>query len=238
VLTLKFAGMTTMLACSKLSKLGGLIADFVHRESPLERAIFTTSLSQEDQILTWAIVKAELPVDIVTLDTGKLFPETMALHALTEQILGVEIEKVHPQDDDVSGFEKEHGMEAIYLDVNARKRCCTVRKVLPLQKVCEGRSLWITGLRRGQSDNRSGLEMLEPAPDWGLKKLHPLLDWTDEEIRAALPVIDIPVNPLHAQGYPSVGCEPCTRAVAPGEHPRSGRWWWEQSSKECGLHKG
>ena len=230
--------MTTMPASSKLSKLGGLIAEFVRRESATEKAIFTTSLSQEDQILTWAIVQAKLPVDIVTLDTGKLFPETVALHALTEKILGIEIEKVLPLEQDVSAFDDECGMDSIYQEVKARKRCCTIRKVLPLQKVCAGRSLWITGLRSGQSENRAGLEMLELAPDWGLKKLHPLLDWTDEEVNAALPLIDVPVNPLHAKGYPSVGCAPCTRAVKEGEHPRSGRWWWEQSSKECGLHRG
>lgn len=235
---LNFAGMTTMPAFSKLSKLGGLIEEFVRREAGAEKAIFTTSLSLEDQILTWAIVEAKLPVDIVTLDTGKLFPETLALHALTEKILGIEIEKVLPEESDVAAFDSECGMDSIYLEVQARKRCCTIRKVLPLQKICAGRSLWITGLRSGQSENRSGLQMLESAPDWGLKKLHPLLDWTDEEVRAALPLIDIPVNPLHAKGYPSVGCAPCTRPVKEGEHPRSGRWWWEQSSKECGLHKG
>ena len=230
--------MTIMPPIRGLSGVKQVLTEHLAEAAGDGEVIFTTSLSREDQVLTWAIVESGLPIDIVTLDTGKLFPETLELLDLTERMLDIRIGRVHPDPDLVAAFETTPGMQAIYEGVDARKQCCHIRKVAPLKQACAGKKWWVTGLRQGQSQHRASLSMVEPMPEWDLKKLHPLLEWSDEDLDNALPELGIPVNPLHAQGYPSIGCSPCTRAVSPGEHPRSGRWWWEQSSKECGLHRG
>ena len=203
-----------------------------------DKAILTTSFSKEDQVLTWAVLAAGLDVDIVSLDTGCLFPATRQTWKATEDHFGIEIRALLPNPKEVAKFQAEKGLSSIYQDLSSRKGCCGMRKIRPLQLACEGKSWWLTGLRRDQSPNRSSIEMVEDAPDWGLQKFHPLIDWSDEALDSALVHTGVPVNPLYSLGYASIGCAPCTRPVLPGEDPRAGRWWWEQSSKECGLHKG
>jgi phosphoadenosine phosphosulfate reductase len=228
--------MTFLPVVSKLTLLQRQMVSHLGAASSAGTVVFTSSLSKEDQIISWSIVDAGLPIEIVTLDTGYLFPQTEALVALTEKMLDVRIRRLTPDSDAVDAFEGAPGMKAIYQSVEARKQCCSLRKLAPLKKEMEGRQWWVTGLRRAQSPNRAGLEMVERDDAWGVCKYHPMLDWTDADVDAVLPLIEIPVNPLHAEGYPSIGCAPCTRAVAPGDHPRTGRWWWESSTKECGLH--
>ena len=204
----------------------------------VQNAVFTTSFSKEDQLILWAIVDAGLDVELVSLDTGCLFPGTLETWRKTEAQLGVEIQRLTPDAKAVQEWEAEGGMSAIYQDRASRKACCGLRKLAPLKAALAGKSWWITGLRHAQSENRSGMEMIEAAPEWGLTKFHPLLDWSDALVEAAITETGVPVNPLYALGYPSVGCAPCTRPVLPHEPARAGRWWWEESSRECGLHKG
>lgn len=219
-----------------LSYLQARLRDTLGNHS--DGAVFTTSFSKEDQLILWAIAEAGLDIGLVSLDTGCLFPGTLETWRKTEAHLGVTIERLQPEADGVRDFEAGGGMTAIYEDRGARKACCGMRKLVPLRKALAGKSWWITGLRNAQSENRSGMEMVEEAPDWGLVKFHPLLDWSDALVEAAIAETGMPVNPLHALGYPSIGCAPCTRPVLPHEPARAGRWWWEQSSRECGLHKG
>ncbi|WP_180901104.1 phosphoadenylyl-sulfate reductase [Martelella soudanensis] len=200
-------------------------------------AIFTTSLGIEDQVITEAIATAGLDIRIVTLDTGRLFAETEALIAETEALYGIEIERFRPETPAVDGYVRTYGRNGFYDSVEARHACCQVRKLEPLARALDGAEYWITGLRRGQSGNRAATPYAEADAARGLVKINPLADWSLADIRAHVERHAIPVNPLHARGYPSIGCEPCTRAIKPGEPERAGRWWWENDAKrECGLH--
>ncbi|MFC3074108.1 phosphoadenylyl-sulfate reductase [Shinella pollutisoli] len=201
------------------------------------RAVFTTSLGIEDQVITAAIGSERLPVDVVTLETGRLFPETVALIEETEERYGMTISRYHPVADDIDAYAARYGLNGFYESVEARHACCNVRKLKPLARALEGAAFWITGLRRGQSGNRAQTPFAELDAERGLVKINPLADWDIERIRAYVADNAVPVNPLHARGYPSIGCEPCTRAIKPGEPERAGRWWWENDEKrECGLH--
>jgi len=212
--------------------------DVLGESASPETVLLTTSFSKEDQILTWAIVEARLDVDMVSLDTGCLFPATQQTWTQTEAHFGRTIRRLVPNSATVEAFEAEGGMQSIYLSAAERKRCCGMRKLAPLKEAAAGKDWWITGLRGGHSENRSAMDMVEQAPEWGLRKFHPVLDWGDAMVDAALAATGVPVNPLYAMGYPSIGCAPCTRPVLPGESNRAGRWWWESSSRECGLHRG
>ena len=223
---------------SLLDQLQGRLRDALGESCSSETVLFTTSFSKEDQVLTWAIAGSGLDVEMVSLDTGCLFPATLETWSRTEAHFGVTIRRLTPVSSEVEAFEADGGMQAIYLSDGERKRCCGMRKLAPLREASAGKSWWITGLRGGHSANRSAMDMVEDAPEWGLKKFHPLLDWDDDMIEAAVAATGVPVNPLHALGYPSIGCAPCTRPVLPGEAVRAGRWWWEASSRECGLHRG
>lgn len=223
---------------SLLDQLQGRLHDVIGECCSFETVLFTTSFSKEDQVLTWAIAGSGLDVEMVSLDTGCLFPATLETWSRTEAHFGLTIRRLTPEQSEVADFESGGGMQSIYLSDGERKRCCGIRKLAPLREACSGKSWWITGLRGGHSSNRSNMDMVEDAPEWDLKKFHPLLDWDDEMIEAAVEATGVPVNPLHALGYPSIGCAPCTRPVLPGEAVRSGRWWWEASSRECGLHRG
>ena len=183
-------------------------------------------------------MEARLDVDMVSLDTGCLFPATQQTWTETEAHFGRSIRRLVPNSATVEAFEAEGGMQSIYLSDVERKRCCGMRKLVPLKEAAAGKDWWITGLRGGHSKNRSAMDMVEQAPEWGLRKFHPVLDWEEAMVDAALAVTGVPVNPLYAMGYPSIGCAPCTRPVLPGESNRAGRWWWESSSRECGLHRG
>ena len=212
--------------------------DVLGESASPDTVLFTTSFSKEDQILTWALVEARLEVDMVSLDTGCLFPATQQTWTQTEAHFGRSIRRLVPNSVTVEAFEADGGMQSIYLSDKERKRCCGMRKLAPLKEAATGKDWWITGLRGGHSVNRSAMDMVEQAPEWGLRKFHPVLDWEEAMVDAALAATGVPVNPLYAMGYPSIGCAPCTRPVLPGESNRAGRWWWESSSRECGLHRG
>ncbi|MBK5567044.1 phosphoadenylyl-sulfate reductase [Ensifer sp. SSB1] len=201
------------------------------------RAVFTTSLGIEDQVITAAIGGNKLSIDVATLETGRLFNETVALIDKTEETYGSLIKRYHPEQADVDAYAARYGLNGFYESVEARHACCDVRKLKPLARALEGATFWITGLRRGQSGNRASTPFAEADAERGLIKINPLADWDIETIRAYVAANAVPVNPLHARGYPSIGCEPCTRAIKPGEPERAGRWWWENDEKrECGLH--
>lgn len=202
-----------------------------------KNAVFTTSLGIEDQVLTAALASAAPSVRIVTLETGRLFDETVALIEETEAKYGISIERFRPDAQKLSDYVQRFGMNGFYESIEARKACCGVRKLEPLARALEGADLWITGLRRGQSANRSDVAFAEFDADRHLLKANPLADWDIEAVQAHVEAEGVPVNPLHARGYPSIGCAPCTRAIRPGEDERAGRWWWENDQKhECGLH--
>lgn len=201
-------------------------------------ALFASSLAAEDMLLAHAIFQARLPIKVFTLDTGRLHPETLGMVDKIAERYGVAVQVVHPDPAAVQEHVAAHGGFAFYESIELRKACCGIRKVAPLRRTLAGHSAWLTGQHRDQSVTRSHLAQSEYDSVFGLQKYNPLADWSSEQIWAVVRAFDIPYNPLHDQGYPSIGCEPCTRAVRPGEDPRAGRWWWEQSSsKECGLHE-
>jgi phosphoadenosine phosphosulfate reductase len=206
------------------------------------QAVLANSLGAEDQVLLdvaarHGLLAGELPLEVFTIDSGRLFPETLALLAENEARYAVRFRVYYPDRVELERLVHEHGIDCFRRSVELRQRCCHVRKVMPLRRALAGKRLWIAGLRHEQNANRATLEPLTWDTANDLLKLCPLLDWTAERILAYLDAHQVPRNPLHAQGYPSIGCAPCTRAVAPGEDPRAGRWWWEQDSpRECGLH--
>lgn len=203
------------------------------------RLVFTTSFGLEDQVLTHFIIDAGLPVEIVTLDTDRLFPEVRALWKETEAHFGVRILPFYPHHDAVEGFVGTHGLDGFYTSREARKACCDIRKVEPLGRALAGADIWITGLRADQSAARGGVRFAEAEAARGLIKLSPLLDWSRDRTLAFAKANGVPLNPLHEKGFVSIGCQPCTRAIRPGEPERAGRWWWEEdAAKECGLHVG
>ena len=201
------------------------------------RLVLTTSFGLEDQAITHAIAVADLPVEIVTLDTGRLFPETADLWAETEERYLRRIKPFVPERDALETLVADQGINGFRLSVEARKACCFGRKVEPLGRALAGAAGWITGLRAEQSEARAEVPLAAFDPGYRLIKLNPLADWTRAELAAYVAENRVPYNPLHDRGYPSIGCAPCTRAVRLGEPERAGRWWWEQESKkECGLH--
>jgi len=204
-----------------------------------EQVVFTTSLGLEDQALTDLIARNNLPVQLVTLDTGRLFPETYDLIDRTRsKYPGTPLRSFFPDTATLEEFVNAQGMSAIFQSLQARKECCHIRKIAPLKRALDGAAVWVTGLRAAQSDNRASLPRIERDGMTGLVKYNPLVDWSDAQLETYIHSHGVPTNPLHRKGFPSIGCAPCTRAVLEGEHPRAGRWWWEHSSRECGLHQG
>lgn len=198
-----------------------------------------SSLGAEDQVLVAMIAAARLPIPVFTLDTGRMFNESYDLMERTERELGVRIEPYFPDSNAVERMVREEGINLFYRSVELRKRCCGVRKVEPLSRALAGKRAWITGLRRAQSVTRRDARAVEWDAANGLYKINPLVAWSDDEVWSYIREHGVPYNALHDRGFPSIGCAPCTRAVAPGEDPRSGRWWWEQPEhRECGLHTG
>jgi phosphoadenosine phosphosulfate reductase len=201
--------------------------------------VFTTSFGLEDQALTHLIAHSGVEVALVTLDTGRLFPETYELWARTEARYGLKIRAMYPAAEDLEALVDAQGIDGFRRSKEARLACCAVRKLQPLERALRGAAGWITGLRADQSDNRRGMQFVSFDPARGLLKANPLLDWTRARALAFTQAELVPTNPLHEEGFLSIGCAPCTRAVRPGEDERAGRWWWEaQSAKECGLHLG
>ncbi len=200
-------------------------------------AALSSSLGAEDMVLTDLIAREGLPIEIFTLDTGRLHAETLALADRVQSHYGIKVRTVQPEPQAVVDYVTRHGRNAFYGSVELRKRCCEIRKVEPLKRALEGKRAWITGLRREQSAARAGLLLAEFDDALNIAKFNPLADWSGNEVWDYLRANKVPTNPLHERGYPSIGCEPCTRAVEPGADERSGRGWWEQEGKkECGLH--
>jgi phosphoadenosine phosphosulfate reductase len=198
--------------------------------------VFSSSLGQEDQVLTDIIFKNNLPVKIFTIDTGRLFNEAYELLDRTIARYKKPVHVYFPGAGDVEEFVLNNGVNSFYESVENRKGCCHIRKVKPLNRALNGAAVWITGLRAEQSDNRKDIPMIEWAEDKQLYKFNPLINWTFDQELDHLKEFNVPYNPLHDKGFISIGCAPCTRAIEAGEDARAGRWWWETSQKECGLH--
>ncbi|MBN8686852.1 MAG: phosphoadenylyl-sulfate reductase [Chitinophagales bacterium] len=201
-----------------------------------EGVVFSSSLGQEDQVLTDMIFKHTLPVKVFTIDTGRLFNEAYELLDRTTARYKQPIHVYFPDAADVEAFAYEKGINSFYESVENRKTCCYIRKVIPLNRALQGAKVWITGLRAEQSDNRQDMPLIEWDDNRNLYKFNPLIRWDYQQMMEYINAHNVPCNPLHDRGYISIGCAPCTRAIEPGEHPRAGRWWWEASQKECGLH--
>jgi phosphoadenosine phosphosulfate reductase len=201
--------------------------------------VFTTSFGLEDQALTHAIVESGADIAFATLDTGRLFPETYTLWSGTEDRYGLRIRAYTPRHEALEDYIAEAGVSGFFRSIEARKACCHIRKVEPLSRALNGASGWITGLRADQSAARGDARFVEDNADYGLLKLNPLADWSREAVLSYAEAQGVPISPLHGRGFASIGCAPCTRAIAPGEPERAGRWWWEdEAKKECGLHVG
>lgn len=201
------------------------------------KIVFSTSFGLEDQLITHFIFKNNLPIRVFTLETGRLFPETYYVWNRTLERYSKEIEAYFPDTHAVQQLISQKGPSSFYESVENRKECCHIRKIEPLQRALEGAACWITGIRADQSDNRQGMSAVEWDNTNSLIKFHPIYQWSLDEVKARIKADNIPYNPLHDKGFPSIGCAPCTRAVQEGEDFRSGRWWWEdKSKKECGLH--
>jgi phosphoadenosine phosphosulfate reductase len=195
-----------------------------------------TSLGAEDMVLTDLIARHGLPIAVATLDTGKLHAQTLALIPRIEARYGLSVERHAPVQEQVLHFVREHGDEPMFRSIELRKACCDLRKLQPLACMLATRSAWVTGLRRQQSTNRGGVPFSEREAN-GKTKLNPLADWSWADVWHYIAEHGVPYNELHDQFFPSIGCEPCTRAIAVGEDFRAGRWWWEEEkAKECGLH--
>ncbi len=196
-----------------------------------------SSLSIEDQVLT-AICRIRPETRIFTLDTGRLFPETYSLIERTNMTYGIKIQLFFPDYKQVEKMVAEHGVNLFYENVEKRRLCCHIRKLEPLKRAFDGLKVWICGLRHEQSVTRTDIRMVEWDEPHRLLKLNPLINWTEKQVWDYIHGHGVPYNKLHDQGFPSIGCQPCTRAVKPGEDIRAGRWWWENPlHKECGLHK-
>jgi phosphoadenosine phosphosulfate reductase len=200
------------------------------------RIVQATSLGAEDMVLTDLIASHRLPIAIATLDTGRLHDETLALADAAERRYGIAIERFAPAPEATLHFVRTHGELAMRQSVDLRKACCALRKLEPLARLLAGRTAWVTGLRREQSEARAEVPFVD-RDDAGRAKLNPLADWSLADVWHYIATRGVPYNTLHDRFFPSIGCEPCTRAVAVGEDFRAGRWWWEhESAKECGLH--
>lgn len=200
-------------------------------------AVFASSLAAEDMVLTDMILKAKLPIGIFSLETGRLHQETLAVLDKVKTRYDHDITLYRPQPEAVAAYVEQNGLNAFYNSVEMRRECCRIRKVEPLGRALAGNKAWITGQRRAQSTTRAELHVQEDDPAHAMTKFNPLADWSEQDVWDYIRANDVPYNALHDQGYPSIGCEPCTRAVQPGEDVRAGRWWWENpDSKECGLH--
>ena len=223
---------TDLTGKSILEKLEFLVEKYVGK------IVFTTSFGYEDQVITDMIFRNGLPVEVVTLDTGRMFEETYKVFRSTLERYGKPIKAFFPPADKVEKLLNEKGPFSFYESVENRKECCHIRKVIPLKRALKGHKIWITGLRAAQSANRSGLEEFEWDAGNKIIKYNPLLEWSLDDVKQYVKENNVPYNVLHDRGFVSIGCEPCTRAIKPGEDFRAGRWWWEHNSgKECGLHE-
>ncbi|MDR0544630.1 MAG: phosphoadenylyl-sulfate reductase [Odoribacteraceae bacterium] len=217
-------------------EIEAMMGDFIDRFEG--RVALASSLGLEDQVLTDVIARVRPSTRVFTLDTGRLFPETYRLIDRTARRYGITIELFFPDHRQVEEMVREAGINLFYDSAEKRKRCCRTRKLEPLRRAFAGMEAWICGLRREQSATRQEVRLVERDAVNGLYKLNPLANWSEEEVREYARRNEVPYNRMHDEGFPSIGCEPCTRAINPGDDPRAGRWWWESPlHKECGLHR-
>lgn len=201
------------------------------------KVVFTTSFGVEDQVITDMIFRNNIDIQVVSLDTGRLFEDTYKVFNSTISKYNKAIKVYYPNTDAVEKLLSDKGPLSFYESIENRKECCNIRKVEPLRRALSGMQCWVTGIRAEQSVGRTDMEMIEEDHGYGLLKMNPLFDWSLEQVMEYLKDNNVPYNQLHHKGFISIGCEPCTRAVKPGEDFRAGRWWWENNSgKECGLH--
>jgi phosphoadenosine phosphosulfate reductase len=207
-------------------------------ESFAGEIVFSTSFGWEDQVITHMIFTNKIPIKVFTLETGRLFPETYYVWNRTMEMYENTIFAYYPQHEPLERMLNEKGPSSFYESVDNRKECCGIRKVEPLNRALAGNKCWITGIRAEQSVNRHDMHNVEWDEPHNLVKFHPIFDWTLDDVKAYIKQYNVPYNTLHDRGFPSIGCQPCTRAIREGEDFRAGRWWWEdQSKKECGLHE-
>ncbi|MFL9924873.1 phosphoadenylyl-sulfate reductase [Herbaspirillum lusitanum] len=202
-------------------------------------SVFASSMAAEDMVLTDLILRGKLQdkISIFTLETGRLHQETLGMLDRIRETYDYEVTPYRPQPQAVEQYVQAHGRNAFYDSVELRKECCHIRKLEPLNRALKGNASWVTGQRRAQSVTRAELHVQERDEAHDMQKFNPLADWSEQDVWDYIRANDVPYNPLHDQGFPSIGCEPCTRAIQPGEDVRAGRWWWENpDSKECGLH--
>ena len=200
--------------------------------------VFSTSFGWEDQVITHMIFTNNPPIKVFTLETGRLFPETYYVWNRTMEMYEKPIHAYYPNSELLEKMVNAKGPSSFYESVENRKECCGIRKVEPLKRALSGNKCWVTGIRAEQSVNRHDMHNLEWDEQNNLIKFHPIYDWTLDQVKEYIRIHNVPYNTLHDRGFPSIGCQPCTRAVQPGEDFRAGRWWWEdQSKKECGLHE-
>ena len=219
---------------AKIRALEAFLTEITTDHTPLT---FANSLAYEDMIITDVIARLKLPIEIFTLQTGMLHAQTTAMIETITQHYGLPVTVYTPDEADVQQYITQNGKYAFYESLELRKACCHIRKVKPLQRALASKKAWITGQRADQSITRVAINLREWDEANGLEKFNPLRDWTFTDVKAYIAQYHVPYNPLHDQGYPSIGCEPCTRPIKAGEDLRAGRWWWEHSdSKECGLH--
>lgn len=225
-----------MTLTERVERARRLLAAIEKNHSP---ATLASSFGAEDMVLLDLIARDGLGISIFTLDTGRLPEQTLDLIARVRKQYGIDIDVYAPWPDSVEAYVAQHGADGFYEGVEQRKACCNVRKVEPLKRALAGKRGWIAGLRRDQAESRAQVLEADRDPATGKWKFNPLADWSEADVWGYLRANHVPYNELHDRGYPSIGCEPCTRAVKPGEHPRAGRWWWERDDvrKECGLHE-
>jgi phosphoadenosine phosphosulfate reductase len=226
--------MTEPNLAARIERAQAALAEAAAEHAP---AALASSMGAEDMVLIDLIARGGLPVAVFTLDTGRLHPETHGLIQRARARYRLPVEIYVPEADALQGFLAEHGPDGIYNAIETRKACCAIRKVEPLRRALAGRGAWITGLRRGQSVTRADIPEREWDADHGLFKYNPLAAWSAEDVWSYIRDRKVPYNPLHDQGFASIGCAPCTRAIEPGEDERAGRWWWENpETRECGIH--
>ena len=207
-------------------------------DNSTQNATFTTSLGKEDQLITHLIDAGSHNISIAAINTRRLFPQTIELLDTTRQRYQTKINEYLPDNENIKTYEDSFGANGFYESVEARHECCRIRKLVPLEEILNPADAWITGLRREQSNNRAHVPFCEYSDKFQVLKFNPLADLTSQLMDELIAKHDVPINPLHDKGFPSIGCEPCTRAVKPGEDERAGRWWWENdNSRECGLHQ-
>jgi len=229
------APLNTNALAIKVAYLEQALRDAAAEHAP---AALSSSLAVEDMVITDIILRNGLPIEIFTLDTGRLHAQTLDVIERVHERYGYSIAVFRPDQSKVDEYVRDLGLDAIYGSVELRQRCCHIRKVEPLERALQGKRAWITGMRRSQSSTRRELLEREFDPQRGLWKHNPLADWSEKDVWDYIRSYDVPYNVLQDQGFRSIGCQPCTRPTAAGEDLRAGRWWWEDAqTKECGLHK-